>query len=201
MRPFGSITGVVVPICRDNVDTDAIIPQRWLVIVSKAGLAEGLLGAWRYDPEGKPRADFVLNQPAYQGAKVMVAGKNYGCGSSREHAVWAHADYGIRAIIAPSFGSIFYENCFLNGLLPVMANEQAIAEVMRLATELPGIECTVSLLDQVIQVGKLTFEFEVDADKRQALLDGLDPIALAESAAEEIRAFQSLQARSTPWLT
>lgn len=201
MRPFGSITGVVVPICRDNVDTDAIIPQRWLVTVSKAGLAEGLLGAWRYDPEGKPRADFVLNQPAYQGAKVMVAGKNYGCGSSREHAVWAHADYGIRAIIAPSFGSIFYENCFLNGLLPVMANEQAIAEVMRLATELPGIECTVSLLDQVIQVGKLTFEFEVDADKRQALLDGLDPIALAESAAEEIRAFQSLQARSTPWLT
>ena len=201
MKAFHHTRGIVAPIQRDDVDTDAIVPQRWLVTVDRKGLGQGLFGSWRYDLDDRPRPGFVLNQPAYKNARIILAGRNYGCGSSREHAVWAHLDYGIEAVIAPSYGPIFYENCLKNGLLPVMLPESAIARLMAQALAEPGCQCEVNL-DTLRVTGPdgRAYAFEMDAGRRRLLLEGTDDIAVTLNMAHEIGKFQECLRRTKPWL-
>lgn len=201
MKPFIQAQGILLPMNQDHVDTDAIVPQRWLVTVERSGLAEGFMGAWRYDEQGEPRADCVLNQPAYRGAAIVLARENYGCGSSREHAVWAHQEYGIRAIVAASYGPIFFENCLKNGLLPVTLPAPAIDALMEQALAEPGCQASVDLEQQrVTGPHGQAYGFEIDAGRRQLLLDGTDDIDLALQRAADIDAFQQRQKRTAPWL-
>ncbi len=200
MQAFEKVTGIALPIDRENVDTDAIVPQRWLVTVERDGLGAGLFGSLRYDENGHDRADFVLNQPAYQGAKIIVAGANYGCGSSREHAVWAHLDYGIHAIIAPSYGPIFYENCLKNGLLPVLLPEEAVRRMLRQIHQAPGTHLGVDLAkNQVTGPDGVLHGFSMDEGRRKALLEGTDDIALTLKFSEQIAAFAQRDAQDRPW--
>lgn len=201
MKPFIQAHGIILPMNQDHVDTDAIVPQRWLVTVERSGLAEGFMGAWRYDEHGRPRPDSLLNQPAYRGAAIVLARENYGCGSSREHAVWAHQEYGIRAVVAASYGPIFHENCLKNGLLPVTLPATAIDTLMDQALALPGCRATVDLAEQrVTGPDGRAYGFEIDAGRRRLLLDGTDDIDLALERAADIDAFQQRQERTTPWL-
>lgn len=201
MKAFHRVQGIMVPLQRDNVDTDAIIPQRWLVTVDRKGLGQGLFGAWRYDEAGLPRADFVLNRPGYQGARIIVAGRNYGCGSSREHAVWAHLDHGIQAIVAASYGPIFHENCLRNGLLPVTLPETAIAALLAQALAEPGCHCEVNL-DTLHVTGPdaRAYPFTMDEGRRQLLRQGADDIAVTLKMENDIGRFQECQRRTKPWL-
>ncbi len=201
MKPFLQAHGIILPMNQDHVDTDAIVPQRWLVTVERSGLADGFMGGWRYDEHGRPRPDCVLNQAAYQGAAIVLARENYGCGSSREHAVWAHQEYGIRAIVAASYGPIFHENCLKNGLLPVTLPIAAIDTLMDQALARPGCACTVDLASQrVTGPDGQDYPFEIDAGRRQLLLDGIDDIDLALQRAADIDRFQRRQQRIRPWL-
>ncbi len=201
MKPFLSAHGSMLPLNQDNIDTDAIVPQRWLVTVARDGLADGFMGAWRYDEQGRPRPDCVLNQAAYQGAAIVVARKNYGCGSSREHAVWAHQGYGIRAIVAESYGPIFHENCLKNGLLPVTLPAAAIEALTRQALARPGAGCTVDLAAQrVTGPDGQAYGFDIDPGRRRLLLDGIDDIGLAWRRAAAIERFQAEQQAQRPWL-
>jgi 3-isopropylmalate/(R)-2-methylmalate dehydratase small subunit len=201
VQPFETFSGVMLPLARVNIDTDAIIPQRWLVTVTRDGLGEGLLGAWRYDEHGRPDPDFVLNLPAYQGARVIVAGANYGCGSSREHAVWAHLDYGIRAVIAPSFGPIFQENSLLNGLLPVELPSDTVASLIEHAQLQPGASCTVDLERcEVTTPDRARHRFHLAEGRRRALLDGTDEIGRTAAMEAQLARFQASQRDMMPWL-
>lgn len=201
MQPFRRVTGIAVPLERENIDTDAIAPQRWLITVERTGLGQGLFGAWRYDEHDRPRADFVLNQPAYHDASIIVALANYGCGSSREHAVWAHLDYGIRAVIAPSYGPIFFENSIKNGLLPVVLAPDVVMRVLKQVTDKPGAVCTVDLEALVVNGPDGTsYPFELDEGRRRALLDGADEIAQTLKVDEQIAAFQRSDRESRPWI-
>lgn len=201
MQAFDALSGVAVPMDRANIDTDAIIPQRWLVTVTREGLGTGLFGSWRYDAQGHARPDFILNQPAYAQACILVAGANYGCGSSREHAVWAHLDHGIRAVIAPSYGPIFYENCLNNGLLPVVLPDETVATLLRLLHAHPGAVCHVDLRAQEVTGPDGTvYHFTMDAGRRTALLEGLDDIGMSFRQLDAIEAFQARQLREQPWL-
>jgi 3-isopropylmalate/(R)-2-methylmalate dehydratase small subunit len=201
MKAFHRTRGIVAPIRRDDVDTDAIVPQRWLVTTDRKGLGQGLFGGWRYDLHDLPRPGFVLNQPAYKDARIILAGRNYGCGSSREHAVWAHLDYGIEAVVAQSYGPIFYENCLKNGLLPVMLPESAIAQLMDQAQAAPGCQCEVNL-DTLRVTGPdgRDYAFEMDAGRRRLLLEGTDDIAVTLKMTHEIGKFQECLRRTKPWL-
>jgi len=202
MKPFLQAHGIILPMNQDHVDTDAIVPQRWLVTIERSGLADGFMGGLRYDEHGRPRPDCVLNQAAYQGAAIVLARENYGCGSSREHAVWAHQEYGIRAIVAASYGPIFHENCLKNGLLPVTLPIGAIDTLMEQALGRPGSSCTVDLASQRVTAPDGTdYAFDIDAGRRQLLLDGTDDIDLALQRTAEIDAFQQRQQRTQPWLT
>jgi len=201
MQPFRRVAGIGLPIDRENVDTDMILPQRWLVTVERTGLGEGFFGGWRYDADGGPRPGCVLNQPGYQGAAVVVAGANYGCGSSREHAVWAHLDYGIRAVIAPSYGPIFFENSLKNGLLPVVLPAASVARLLRQMVDAPGSLCEVDLeLSIVVGPDGASYSFALDEGRRQALLAGADEIALTLRLDEEIAAFQRGDRTRRPWI-
>lgn len=200
MQAFDQVSGLALPMDRENVDTDAIVPQRWLVTVERDGLGAGLFGSWRYDEQGKNRPDFVLNQPAYRGANILVAGANYGCGSSREHAVWAHLDWGIRAVIAPSYGPIFYENCLKNGLLPVVLPDSTVAAMLRQIQATPGVHCRVDLLRrEVTGPDAAVHGFSMDEGRRRALLDGTDEIALTLKMEPHIAAFARLDGLERPW--
>ena len=202
MRAFTRHTGIMAPIDRDNVDTDAIIPQRWLITVERAGLGAGLFGGWRYDSEGRKDPNFTLNQQADAHASVVVARSNYGCGSSREHAVWAHLDYGIHAIIASSYGSIFYENCLKNGLLPVVLAETQVDALMRQALTGDGSSAVIDLeANQVIGPDGIVYKFNIDAGRRQALLEGKDEISATLARQDAINRFEEWQASTQPWLT
>lgn len=201
MQAFDEVAGVALPIDRVDVDTDAIIPQRWLVTVTRSGLGAGLFGNWRYDVEGKARPDFVLNRPAYRGACIIVAGANYGCGSSREHAVWAHLDYGVRAVIAPSFGPIFHDNSLNNGLLPVALPVVEVDTLLRQLTQHPGATCRVSLRPmEVTGPDGAVYRFTMDAGRRRSLLEGIDDIGMSARRMDEIAAFQHRQREEMPWL-
>jgi 3-isopropylmalate/(R)-2-methylmalate dehydratase small subunit len=191
MQPFRNHTGLVVPLDRPNVDTDQIIPKQFLKRVERTGFGEFLFYDWRFRPDGEPDASFPLNELRYVGASVLVAGRNFGCGSSREHAPWSLSDYGFRAIIAPSFADIFANNCLKNGLLPVVLSDAQLAELMRRAREIKGYRVTVDLVDKTVSDGEgFAATFEIGDFQRYCLLEGLDDIGLTMKHEDEIAAYE-----------
>ena len=197
MEPFVRLTGVVAPLDRVNVDTDQIIPKQFLKRVERTGFGQFLFFDWRLLPNGEPNPDFELNHPGYQGATILASGRNFGCGSSREHAPWALLDYGFRAIIAPSFADIFYNNCFQNGILPVTLPEQTVSEIIARAKAAPGYRLTVDLERNVVEDDQgLSVGFQIDAFRRHCLLNGLDDIGLTLQHEEDIAAYE---ARRPTW--
>ena len=191
MRPFREHTGIVAPLDRSSVDTDQIIPKQFLKRIERTGYGEFLFYDWRYTADGKPQTDFVLNQPQYSGASVLIAGKNFGCGSSREHAAWALSDYGFRVIIAPSFADIFSTNAGNNGLLLVRLAEQQVAALLDRAQQTPGYKLKVSLLEKTVRDDQgLSATFEIDDFRRTCLLEGLDEIGLTLKHESEIAAYE-----------
>ena len=192
MEPFVKLTGVAAPLDRVNVDTDQIIPKQFLKRIERTGFGQFLFFDWRYLGDGKtPNPDFELNQPQYQGATILITGKNFGCGSSREHAPWALADYGFKAILAPSFADIFYNNCFKNGMLPVTLPEDTIAMLLERA-KTPGYRMTVDLEGLTVSDTQgFSMPFEVDAFRRHCLLNGLDDIGLTLQHEPDITAYEA----------
>jgi len=197
MRPFHCEHGVVVPLDRSDVDTDQIIPKQFLKRIERAGYGDFLFNDWRYDERGAERPEFVLNRPEYRGGSLLVAGRNFACGSSREHAVWALADHGFRAVVAPSFADIFRNNALKSGLLPVVLPETQVRQLLDLATEEPGVVGIVDLEEQTVSAGDLSFPFQMDPFERRCLLDGLDDIGLSLVHEAAISAFET---RRPAWM-
>lgn len=192
MQPFTTLTASAVPLRAENVDTDQIIPARFLTAVTKAGMGDGLFAAWRYDGTGAPNPDFVLNDPAYRGAEVLVAGRNFGSGSSREHAVWALTEYGFRAVIAPAFADIFYNNSLKNGLLPVALDEEQVAMLWDLLEEQPDTQLNIDLAAQTVTLpdGQQA-SFVIDPYRKLCLLDGVDDLGYLLSKDAVITAYEA----------
>jgi len=191
MEPYVQVTGTVVPLDRPNVDTDQIIPAVYLKRIERTGFGQFLFDAWRKLPDGSPNPDFVFNQPRYRDATVLVAGPNFGSGSSREHAPWALEDYGIRTIIAPSFADIFRNNCYQNGMLPVVLPQESVDHIMEQAKNVPGYQITVDLeRGLVTDTQEFTVSFEIDAFRRDCLLRGLDDIGLTQEHDNAIAAYE-----------
>ena len=191
MQPFTKHTGLVLPMDRANVDTDQIIPKQFLKRIERTGFGQFLFFDWRFAEDGSPNAAFVLNRPEYRGASILLARRNFGCGSSREHAPWALADYGFRAIIAPSFADIFYNNCLQNGLLPIRLGEAQVEELFRRAALHPGYQLTVDLEGlSISDAFGLAEPFQLDPFRRDCLLAGLDDIAMTLEHAEQIAAYE-----------
>ena len=189
MEPFTKHTGLVAPLNRANVDTDQIIPKQFLKRIERTGFGQFLFYDWRYLPDGQPNPSFVLNEPRYQGASILVADKNFGCGSSREHAPWALGEFGFRVILAPSFADIFANNCFKNGMVPIAL---PVDEIMKRAQEIDGYRLTVDLETQMItDESGLSVEFVVGDFQRYCLLEGLDDIGLTLRHEEAIKAFEA----------
>jgi 3-isopropylmalate/(R)-2-methylmalate dehydratase small subunit len=202
MEPFTRLTAVAVPFDLPNIDTDRIVPARFLRKPRGPEYARFLFHDLRFGPDGSERADFALHQPAYRSARILVAAANFGCGSSREGAVWALAAYGIRAVIAPSLGDIFHQNCFKNGLLPVILPEKAVAELRRHLHERPGASLTVDLAEQSVTApDAAVYRFEIDAFRKQLLLSGRDEIELTLGYEARIAAFEERQRGLMPWLS
>lgn len=193
MNPFVRLSGRVAPLLRDNIDTDAIIPSREMKSTGRTGLADGLFAGWRYRQGREPDPDFVLNQPAYAAAPILAGGANFGCGSSREHAVWALAEWGIRAVIAPSFAPIFAANCLRNGMLVAALPAEAVAQ-------LAGAEATIDLPSQTVTCGAQTWSFNIDAEAREMLLEGLDAIDLSLKSLPAIEAWTQADSTARPWV-
>ena len=210
MKPFTLHKGLVAPMDRENVDTDAIIPKQFLKSIRKTGFGQNLFDAWRYLDPGfpgqnpatrRPNPDFVLNQPRYQGASILLARKNFGCGSSREHAPWALDQYGFRAIIAPSYADIFFNNSFKNGLLPIALSEAQVSQLFDEALAFPGYQLTIDLERQVvIRPQGEEMAFEVQAFKKFCLLGGFDDIGLTLRHKDKIKAFEAERLAQKPWL-
>lgn len=210
MEKFSKLTAIVAPMDRANVDTDAIIPKQFLKSIKRTGFGPNLFDEWRYEDVGEPgqdasnrplRKDFVLNQPRYQGARILLARENFGCGSSREHAPWALKDYGFDVIIAPSFADIFFNNCFKNGILPIVLDEKVVDNLFKDVFAEDGYQLTVDLeAQQIIKPDGSKIDFEVDSFRRHCLLNGLDDIGLTLEHAEEIRAYEAKRKQSAPWL-
>ena|SRR5690554_506670 len=210
MRQFTQHTGIAAPLDRANVDTDMIIPKQFLKSIKRAGFGPNLFDELRYLDEGQPdqdcagrplNPDFVLNQPRYQGTSVLLARENFGCGSSREHTPWALDDFGIRAIIAPSFADIFYNNCFKNGLLPIVLPEAQVDQLFKEVEATEGYQLTVDLERQVVVTPSgQEFAFEVDNFRKHCLLNGLDDIGLTLQHADEIKAYEARRRQEAPWL-
>jgi len=210
MQKFTVHKGLVAPMDRENVDTDMIIPKQFLKSIRKTGFGENLFDAWRYldpgypgqDPASrKPNADFVLNQPRYAGASILLARKNFGCGSSREHAPWALVQYGFRAILAPSYADIFFNNSFKNGLLPIVLSEAQVSQLFDEVAVNPGYSLTIDLARQVImtpQGGEITFD--VQPFRKYCLLNGFDDIGLTLRQSDKIKAFEAQRLAEKPWL-
>ncbi|WP_163270786.1 3-isopropylmalate dehydratase small subunit [Chelativorans alearense] len=200
MEKFTTLTGVAAPLPIVNVDTDMIIPKDYLKTIKRTGLGTGLFAEMRYNEDGSENPEFVLNKPAYRNAKVLVAGDNFGCGSSREHAPWALADFGIRCVISTSFADIFYNNCFKNGILPIVVSPEDLEKLMDDAERGANATLSVDLEAQEIRGpdgGVITFE--IDAFKRHCLLNGLDDIGLTLEKAPAIETFEHKYAESRPW--
>ncbi len=195
MEKFTVLTGVVAPLDRANVDTDQIIPKQYLASIKRTGFAEGLFGDWRRDPQ------FMLNQPRYKGATILLGRRNFGCGSSREHAPWALMDYGFRAVIAPSFADIFFNNSFKNGFLPVVLTESEVERLFHDCAAFPGLQLRIDLEQQTVSTldGSLAMRFDVDPFRKYCLLNGLDEIGLTLRHADKIRAFEAQRKAQYPW--
>jgi 3-isopropylmalate/(R)-2-methylmalate dehydratase small subunit len=211
MQPFRHVTGIVVPLDRANVDTDAIIPKQFLKSIKRSGFGPNLFDAWRYLDRGEPgvdnarrplNPDFVLNQPRYAHGTILLARRNFGCGSSREHAPWALGDYGFRVVIAPSYADIFYNNCYKNGLLPVILSESAVERLFHEVNAFPGFTLTIDLERQAVFTanGSIDYSFDVEPFRKHCLLNGLDDIGLTLQHADDIRAFQERHHLEQPWL-
>ncbi|MCG5501664.1 3-isopropylmalate dehydratase small subunit [Ectothiorhodospira lacustris] len=210
MEKFETLNALVCPLDRSNVDTDAIIPKQYLKSVKRTGFGPNLFDDWRYLDPGEPgmdhgrrkiNPDFVLNQSRYEGAQILLARKNFGCGSSREHAVWALTNYGFRVVIAPSFADIFFNNSFKNGLLPLILDEAIVDQLFREAEATPGYTLTVDLHAQtVVTPSGESFPFQVDPFRRHCLLNGLDDIGLTLQHGEDIRAYEARRRTEAPWL-
>lgn len=208
MKAFTTLTALVAPLDRANVDTDAIIPKQFLKSIRRAGFGPYLFDEWRYLDHGEPEMDctnrplnkdFVLNQPKYQGAQVLLTRENFGCGSSREHAPWALDDYGFRVIIAPSFADIFFNNCFKNGILPIVLPAETVDALFKELGD--GYQLTVNLEAQTITTPSgQAINFDVDANRRHRLLNGLDDIGLTLQHADKIKAYEEKRAERAPWL-
>lgn len=210
MDKFIRIDGLVVPIDRANVDTDAIIPKQFLKSIKRTGFGPNLFDEWRYLDHGEPGMDnsirplnseFALNQPRYHGGQIMLARENFGCGSSREHAPWALKDYGFRAIIAPSFADIFFNNCFKNGLLPIVLDAAIVDDLFQLVLKNPGYRLVIDLEQQSITTpdGKV-YHFDVDTFRKSCLLNGLDDIGLTLKHVQEIKGYEARRKSEAPWL-
>jgi 3-isopropylmalate/(R)-2-methylmalate dehydratase small subunit len=198
---FLALSTVGVPLDRVNVDTDAIIPARYLKTIKRTGLGEGLFFAWRFDMDGKERSDFPLNRPEFRGGEVLVAGENFGCGSSREHAVWALMDFGFRAVIAPSFSDIFHNNCLKNGMLPVTLPASAVRSMLDALLAAPGGKVRVDLVEQSVTGPNGDIHaFGVASFAKTCLLEGLDEIALTLASAGELDRYERERKKATPWL-
>ena len=211
MEKFTVLNGLVAPLDRANVDTDSIIPKQFLRSIRRTGFGPNLFDAWRYLDEGQPdkpnagrplNPDFVLNQPRYKGAQILLARKNFGCGSSREHAPWALAEYGFRAVVAPSYGDIFFSNCLKNGLLPVVLTESEVDWLFHEVAAFPGFRLVVDLEKQAVSTvdGGRHMAFDIDPFRKYCLLNGLDDIGLTLRHADEIRAFEDKRRTEQPWL-
>jgi 3-isopropylmalate/(R)-2-methylmalate dehydratase small subunit len=210
VKPFRVHKGLVAPMDRDNVDTDAIIPKQFLKSIKRTGFGENLFDEWRYLDAGfpgqdpttrRPNPDFVLNQPRYRGASILLARDNFGCGSSREHAPWALEQYGFRALIAPSFADIFFNNCFKNGLLPIVLTASQVQRLFDDVAAFPGFELTIDLEQQiVVRPDGEALPFEVQAFRKYCLLGGFDDIGLTLRHADKIRSFEAERITRMPWL-
>ena len=201
MQKFDRLTGVSAPLGMLNIDTDMIIPKNYLKTIKRAGLGSALFAELRYEENGDEKPDFVLNQPAFRNATILVGGPNFGCGSSREHAPWALLDFGFRCIIASSFGDIFYANTLKNGMLPVRLPEKRVNQLLRFLVELPGAEITVDLETQtVIGPDGQSDHFEVEAFSRECLLRGYDEISLTLLQSDKIKVYETARAADRPWL-
>jgi len=201
MQKFETLTGVAAPLEIDNIDTDMIIPKQYLKTIKRTGLGAGLFSEMRYNDDGSPNPDFVLNKPAYKDAKIIVAGDNFGCGSSREHAPWALLDYGIRCVISTDFADIFYNNCFKNGILPVKVSAEDHAKLMDDARRGANATLSVDLPNQEIRgPDGGVVKFELDPFRKQCLLEGLDDIGLTLVEAPAIAGYEAKAKASQPWL-
>jgi len=210
MQPFTTLTGVVAPLDRANVDTDAIIPKQFLKSIHRTGFGPYLFDEWRYLDTGEPgmdctnrprNAEFVLNLPRYEGAQILLARQNFGCGSSREHAPWALDGYGFRALIAPSYADIFYNNCFKNGILPIILDEKQVDTLFQAVLAQPGYQLTIDLATQTVSTptGE-TLSFAVDSFRKYCLLNGLDDIGLTLQHADKIKSYETRHRQEAPWL-
>jgi len=211
MEPFRVHTGIVAPIDRANVDTDAIIPKQFLKSIKRAGFGPNLFDEWRYLDHGEPGIDntnrprnpkFVLNDPRYADASILLARRNFGCGSSREHAPWALHDYGFRALIAPSFADIFFNNCYKSGLLPIVLSEAVVDRLFADTAAFPGFKLVVDLEKQTVSTpdGSLAYAFDVEPYRKHRMLNGLDDIGLTLQHADVIREFETKRLAEQPWL-
>ncbi len=210
MRKFIKLTGIAIPLDRANVDTDAIIPKQFLKSIKRSGFGPNLFDEWRYLDHGEPgmeshdrpvNSDFVLNKKRYQEASVLLARENFGCGSSREHAPWALEDFGIRCIIAPSFADIFFNNCFKNGILPIVQDEAVVDELFKACEASEGYQLTVDLAAQTMTTPSgESFSFEVEAFRKHCLLNGLDDIGLTLQHVDDIKAYEVRRQVEAPWL-
>jgi 3-isopropylmalate/(R)-2-methylmalate dehydratase small subunit len=199
MQKFDKLTGPAAPLNMVNVDTDAIIPKQFLKTIQRTGLGKYLFNDLRFTPEGAEKPDFVLNKPAYRHAQILVAGENFGCGSSREHAPWSLLDFGIRCVIAPSYADIFYNNCFKNGMLPLVLPHEQVEELMKDAEA--GLELTIDLQKQIVTGGnRKEYKFEIDPFRKKCLLNGLDDIGLTLEKETTISTFEDAQKKTQPWL-
>lgn len=210
MKAFTKITAIAAPLDRSNVDTDAIIPKQFLKSIKRSGFGPNAFDEWRYLDHGEPgmdnskrplNPDFSLNQPRYQGAQILLTRKNFGCGSSREHAPWALDDYGFRAVIAPSFADIFFNNCYKNGLLPIVLTEEQVDQLFKEVEANEGYQLSIDLAEQTLTTPSgETFKFDITEHRKHCLLNGLDEIGLTLQHADEIRDFEEKRRQSQPWL-
>ena len=210
MEPFRQHTGLVAPLDRANVDTDAIIPKQFLKSITRTGFGENAFDEWRYLDRGEPGMDnskrplnpnFVLNQSRYQGATIFLTRKNFGCGSSREHAPWALQQFGFRVIIAPSYADIFFNNCYKNGLLPIVLSELEVDHLFNIVAATNGLKLSVDLNRQIVEVPNAeTYKFEVEESRKQSLLNGWDEIGRTMRQSDKIKAYETARALHEPWL-
>lgn len=201
MEAFTTLTGIVAPLDRVNVDTDQIIPKQYLKTIKRTGLREGLFSDWRYGSNGDPQEGFMLNEPRYAGANILLARDNFGCGSSREHAPWALLDYGFKCVIAPSFADIFFNNCFKNGMLPVVLTSAEVDQIFEEVVSTIGYQLKVDLPSESVTTPTgHTFRFKIDKFKKECLVDGLDEIALTLQNAEDISTYEQRRKNEAPWL-
>ena len=200
MQKFSRLSGVAAPMPIVNVDTDMIIPKDYLKTIRRAGLGAGLFAEMRFNEDGSRNPDFVLNKPAYEKARILIAGDNFGCGSSREHAPWALMDFGIRCVISTGFADIFYNNSFKNGLLPVILEPTQVDQLFDFVESNEGAQITVDLKQMKVLAGEMSFGFELDEFRRECLLKGLDEIGLTLAHSDAIRAYEASRAQVTPWM-